>query len=97
MTNVNVTQYLDLLGRPATDKVTKFKGVVTSICFDLYGCVQAIVSPEADSKDGKLGDSHWFDVKRLDVSRKAPVLTPPAFTQEVAGPENKPAFRDGPR
>ena len=41
-----------LLGRRAEDRVTGFKGVVSSACFDLYGCIQLGVTPAAGA-DGK--------------------------------------------
>jgi len=49
----NVKKHLSLLGLKVKDKVTGYTGVVASIGFDLYGCVQAIVNPGMD-KDGKL-------------------------------------------
>ncbi len=51
------------------DKVTKAKGVVDSISFDLYGCVQAGVNPGLD-KDKKQMDCKWFDVSRLTIKVK---------------------------
>jgi hypothetical protein len=51
---------------------------VASISFDLYGCVQAIVNPGLD-KDGKPKDSQWFDVSRLTVLTKKPVMERPDF------------------
>jgi len=57
-------QYLGLRGR---DKVTGFDGTVSSVCFDLYGCVQLALAPPVD-KDGKLPTSHWFDVHRIELS-----------------------------
>lgn len=32
-------KHIDLLGLKAEDKVTGFKGVITTLSFDLYGCV----------------------------------------------------------
>ena len=92
--SVNVEEALSLLGKKATDKVTGFEGIVTSVCFDLYGCIQCIVCPSV-GKDTKLGDSHWFDSKRLKISGK-PVMEVPIF-DSVPGPEAKPAFPAGPR
>ena len=83
---------LALLGKKATDRITGFSGVVTSVCFDLYGCVQVILSPGVD-KDGKARDSHWLDVKRLDVAKGKPVMDAPDFSRrqpgDEDGPENK--------
>lgn len=69
---VNIRKHLELLGLKVKDRVTGHEGVVTSIGFDLYGCIQAIVNPGAD-KEGKLRDSNWFDVNRLEVLEKEPV------------------------
>jgi len=74
----NVKKHLSLLGLKVKDKVTGYTGVVASIGFDLYGCVQAIVNPGMD-KDGKLQDSQWFDVNRLEIKDKTPVMKLPNF------------------
>lgn len=82
-------EYLKLLGFAVRDRVTGFEGVVSSIAFDLYGCIQAAVTPTM--KEGKLGEGHWFDAKRLETQSETPVMTPPAFATAVAGAENGPA------
>lgn len=94
--HIDIQAYLDLLGYEVKDKVTKFEGVVTSIGFDLYGCIQAIVNPKID-KDGKPSDSRWFDIGRLKVTSKEPVMDQPDFEQIAIpilgkkGPAEKPA------
>ena len=75
---VAVKKHLDLLGLMVKDEVTGFTGVVTSISFDLYGCIQAIITPKV-AKDGKKGDSHWHDVSRLTIKGKKPVIKLPDF------------------
>jgi hypothetical protein len=75
---MEIKKHLDLLGFRVEDKVTGMEGVVASISFDLYGCVQAIVNPGM-TKDGKLADSVWFDVNRLKVTSKKPVMEVPNF------------------
>lgn len=79
---ITITTHLELLGKKVRDRVTKTTGVVTSISFDLFGCIQAILNPGMD-KDGKQRDSLWMDVSRLEVLDKKPVMTPPNFN---AGP-----------
>ena len=37
---------LKLLGLKVKDKVTGFTGIITSVSFDLYGCIQVIITPE---------------------------------------------------
>jgi hypothetical protein len=88
----NMKDFLDLLGLPVEDKVTKFKGVVTSVSFDVYGCVQCIVQP-AVSKDNKPSDSHWFDWKRLTVTSKKHALKPMPFDNMTVGQERGPAAK----
>lgn len=75
---MNVQKHLALLGLQAKDRVTGFSGVVTSIGFDLYGCIQAVINPGIGA-DGKLGEQLWFDVNRLDVTDHRPVMNPPNF------------------
>jgi hypothetical protein len=93
---MNAKKHLELLGLRVEDRVTGFKGVVSSISFDLYGCVQASVNPGM-GKDGKLGDQTWFDVNRLKVLSKAPVMETPDFefgpqSEGKQGPAEKPVF-----
>ena len=75
---LNVKKHLDILGLRVEDRITGFKGVVASVGFDLYGCVQAVVNPGLD-KDGKLGESTWFDIARLKVVGDEPVMPRPTF------------------
>jgi len=82
-----MNKYLDLLGLKAKDKVTGFEGVVSSVCFDLYGCVQMVLTPEV--KEGKFNDSHWFDEKRLEILDHNPVMATPSF-ESIPGPQEKP-------
>ena len=81
-------EHLKLLGFKVRDVVSGFEGVVTSIGFDLYGCVQAIVSPTTDEK-GKLDEARWFDTKRLTATSDAPVMPVPSFVV-VPGDAEKP-------
>ena len=93
---MQINKHLELLGKKIRDKVTGVEGVVTSISFDLFGCIQAIVNRGID-KEGKAIDSMWMDVNRLEVLGDAPVMERPKFewTPEVIaaagkGPETKP-------
>ncbi|MGE3293839.1 MAG: hypothetical protein AB7O95_20925 [Geminicoccaceae bacterium] len=86
-----ISENIALLGQRMKDRVTGQAGVVTSICFDLYGCVQAILNPGLQP-DGKLGETNWFDVKRLvadgDRVMDAPAFDVPAGSE--AGGDHKP-------
>lgn len=93
---------LQLLGMKVRDRVTGLEGVCESISYDLYGCIQAVVRPNANNEKGDVPDGRWFDVSRLDVISDAPVMEVPggrfAVTRgtkkpqasRVAGPTEKP-------
>lgn len=85
--------HLDILGKTVRDRVTGFAGVVSSISFDLYGCVQAAVSPPLLA--GKLEDGRWFDIHRLLVTDEARVMPVPEYgstpAEHTHGPAEKPA------
>jgi len=80
----------ELLGKKVVDRITMTKGVVTSVSFDLYGCVCAIVNPGIN-KEGTARDTAWFDIARLKVTSNKPVMEVPTFGR-VRGPAAKPAF-----
>jgi len=87
-------KYLELLGLKARDKITKRAGVITSIDFDLYGCVQAILTGTVN-EEGEVKSSNWLDVARLEIIDKTPVMEQPKFKAgyefpAVHGAANKP-------
>ncbi len=86
---------LGLLGLEARDRITGFAGVITSISFDLYGCVQAVITPNGLDKDGKIQDGRWMDTNRLEVSTTR-IMPVPDFTSvdknKERGAAEKPAF-----
>ena len=89
-------EHLDLLGKKVEDRVTRFKGVVSSVCFDLYGCIQVSVNPGV-MEDGRLGDQAWFDITRLRVVSNEQVMELPDFIAGAIadgkrGPAEKPRF-----
>jgi len=87
---MNNQKGMELLGLKATDKVTGFHGVVTSISYDLYGCVQAVLhAPYEKNEKADLPLGHWFDIGRLTVVDFKPVLDIPDF-EDVHGPADKP-------
>lgn len=72
---MSLQKHTNLLGFKAKDSVTGLAGVITSVSFDLYGCIQAAITPPA--KDGKYSNGKWFDVTRLcDVSESRVPLDP---------------------
>lgn len=90
-------QHLHLLGLPVRDKVTHREGVVTSLCYDLFGCIQAAVDP-GYKDDGSRHDVSWFDVSRLSVQSETPVMAQPHYLVNgpVARGEHGPADKPVP-
>jgi hypothetical protein len=86
-------KHINLLGLRCEDKITGLAGVVTSVCYDLYGCVQAVINPGLD-KDGKPQETYWFDVARLEIIDDERVMDIPDFEYgafaETKGPAEKP-------
>lgn len=86
---IDVKSCLEMLGMPVREKITGVKGVVASVCFDLYGCTQVLLNPGVGS-DGKLLESYWFDISRIEVFPQGKRVMPlPDFCLEK-GPETKP-------
>jgi len=85
-----VDTYLNFLGLKVRDKVTRFEGIITSVAFDLYGCVQGLITPL--SKEGQAQEeSCWMDMQRLEILNNKPVMPLPDFKEEsIHGPEKKP-------
>lgn len=93
VSNSNLQQHLSILGAVMRDKVTGITGMVDSICFDAYGCVQGSLRPKV-KEDGVIVNGHWFDVKRLEpVDGQARIMEAPFVTPvgTEAGPADKPA------
>jgi hypothetical protein len=86
--------YMSLMGKRVRDRVTKIEGVVTSVSFDLYGCVQVVLTPGVNNKDGKLGESFWMDWKRLETLSTTPVMPVPSY---AGGPGSEAGAADKPR
>lgn len=95
-----INNALSLLGLQMRDKVTDYEGVVTSVSFDVAGCVQGLLTQKQPTESDN-SKCRWFDVKRLEVvqglpAHKTRVLEAPSFgvmpTGTETGPEPKPRF-----
>jgi hypothetical protein len=89
----NIEAHVAILGRTARDRITGFIGVVSSVGFDLYGCVQAAITPPLD-KDGKLVEGRWFDTNRLELVGEERAMPLPQYAAPETfayGPAEKPA------
>jgi len=94
-----IEQHLELLGTHMKDCVTGLEGMVDTVAFDAYGCVQASLRAKA-KEDGTLPEAYWFDVKRLIQSGKRIIAMPPHFTTppgQETGSADKPAFSTLPK
>jgi hypothetical protein len=85
-------KYLEILGLRVRDKVSGLEGTATSVCFDLYGCIQCIVLPRV-GEDNKPAEPSWFDYSRLEVLSEDPVMDVPKHFLPNKGPAEKPARR----
>lgn len=70
-------EYLALLGTTMKDRVTGVTGMVSSVCFDAYGCIQLCLA-QTVQPDGKVPDSYWMDEKRLEPAGPR-IMDAPAF------------------
>jgi len=86
------------LGYRVKDRVTGIEGVVTSVCFDLYGCIQCILHPGLN-ESGEIRDTNWFDLNRMIIISDDPVMESPHHSLKRdakknriydKGPTNKP-------
>ena len=94
MNTKNVQDHLSLLGKEVEDVVTGMSGIVASVSFDLYGCIQAIINP-GPNKDGKPREQSGSAAPRLKVLKGKPVMEPPAYdfgpvAEGRRGPAEKP-------
>lgn len=63
---------MENLGKKAKDKVTGFKGVITSKISYLTGCDQYGVTPLV--KDNETADTEFFDISRVIVTEPRTVV-----------------------
>ncbi len=75
-----IYEAIKLLGHHAKDKVTSFEGIVESVSFDLYGCIQLWIKPTSLKEDGSQKDGGYFDISRLDIFDR--IIPAPNFKDE---------------
>lgn len=81
------------LGQKVKDKITGFTGIAVAKAEYLTGCTQIGISPPM-GKDGKLGESMYFDWTRLEVldSKPIEIISDQTPKKDIGGPN-----RDAPR
>lgn len=93
---MNIKTHLSKLGLKGKDKITGVEGVIDSISFDLYGCIQVILNMGFSNDEGKfVPNTRWFDISRIEITNKKPVMPVPNYDYgEIAkgkkGPAEKP-------
>lgn len=86
---------IDMLGFEAEDKITGCSGTISSVSFDLYGCIQVLLTPKV-KKGTETKVYGWFDVARIKIKSKKRIMEHPSFEQKyktkenVNGPAEKP-------
>jgi len=89
-------KHLTMLGHRGKDIVTGFKGTITSLSFDLYGCIQVCLTPKMD-KDGEAKLSKWCDRNRVKIYGKIVMPMPDFNAGYVAEGGKGPAEKPGPQ
>lgn len=90
-------KHINLLGYRAKDKITGYWGVIESVYFDLYGCIQVSLRPRMNEK-GEVSNGYWFDVTRVEILPQERVVSMPNFydgytAEGKKGAADKPNFR----
>lgn len=79
------------LGDLAKDRVSGYKGIVTSCTRFLNGCVRVGISPDKLDKDHKLQPTEVFDIEQVDVVEKHAHSLP--VKEDSGGDRSTPIFR----
>jgi hypothetical protein len=75
-----INDSIELLGKKAKDKITGAIGIITSICFDLYGCIQVIISPQKINEKGEeIKPIGWIDINRIKIINNTRIMNYPDF------------------
>jgi len=82
-----IQYHIDKLGHEGKDKVTGIEGVIESVGFDLYGCIQYCVRPK--QKEDAMLDAYWLDVTRVVITSDNPVMNQPDFEAGYVAEGNK--------
>ena len=76
---------MENLGKKARDMVTGFEGTIVGITIYLFGCNCYGLAPKV-GKDGKLGETMWFDEGRIDITGEG--IEPSSVRVEKPGGDN---------
>lgn len=87
-----IKKHVNLLGKKGRDRITGTEGIITSVSFDLYGCVQAIITTQDESKES----NYWRDVCRIEITDPDRALPLPSFDptpEQIASGGKGPAMK----
>lgn len=90
-----IEDHISKLGMTGQDRVSGVVGVITSVDFDLYGCIQYLITPKA-KETGESVDSRWCDVTRIVVEDETRVMPMPDFDAGYIAEGKKGANTDKP-
>ncbi len=79
MEQILINKHMSMLGLKAYDMVTGMKGAITSIKFDLYGCIQVAIDPPVKKGNEENKGRYWYDVSRVKITGKKPVMKRPNY------------------
>lgn len=91
-----VCDALNMLGMEAVDQVTQNAGVVVSVSFDLYGCIQAALKPKGHNKDMMAFNGAWLDAHRLKMTSDTPITTIPTLKMMPEQDQDNQGTQKGP-
>jgi len=77
-----IEKSVDYLGKKVKDKITGRKGIVTSVCFDLYGCIQVVINGQKTNEKGEESTWGWIDINRLEVLKDKKIMERPDFSNK---------------
>lgn len=63
------------LGDLASEKVSGFKGVVTSLSYEMDGTIFVGLTPQGVKDDGEVHDSQEWDIERISLVESGSVIT----------------------
>lgn len=91
-------KHINLLGFEGKDKVTGFTGVITTMSFDLYGCIQLVLTPKVQDGKQEYPNGNWFDITRIDITSHERAMDMPNYSKGYVsegkkGAAEKPAMQ----
>lgn len=72
-----------MLGYEAKDIITNQRGIISSVSFDLYGCIQVLMTPTQvkEGEDYKL--IGWNDINRIKINKqKKKIMAHPDYKKK---------------